>query len=147
MEERSRSYGKNEKRKNPNDLSNMETRDKKIENGLSKIETKLKELDEKKAKLPAQKISTLATMSDSDLALKWLEMDRIEADFAAKKAVIGIPEITISGKTPTEWKDATKLQIEINQINREKRDLQERKKALEKHFTEDHVVDQLLAGL
>lgn len=125
----------------------METRDKKIEEGLKKIETKLKELDEKKAKLPAQKISTLATMSNSDLALKWLEMDRTETDFAAKKALLGVSEITISGRTPTEWKDAAKLQIEINQINQEKRDLQERKKALEKHFTEDHIVDELLAGL
>ena len=125
----------------------MEKRDKKIEDGLKKIETKLKELDEKKAKLPSQKISTLAAMSDSDLALKWLEMDRLETEFAAKKAIIGVNEITISGKTPAEWKEAAKLQIEINQINREKRDLQERKKDLEKHFTEDYTVDQLRAGL
>lgn len=125
----------------------MEKRDKKIEEGLKKIEAKLKELDEKKAKLPSQKISTLTTMGDSDLALKWLEMDRIETEFAAKKAVIGLDEITISGKTPKEWKEAAKLQIDINRINREKRELQERKKDLEKYFTEDHIVDQLLMGL
>lgn len=125
----------------------MEKRDKKIEEGLKKIEAKLKELDEKKAKLPSQKISTLTTMGDSDLALKWLEMDRIETEFAAKKAVIGLDEITISGKTPKEWKEAAKLQIDINRINREKRELQERKKDLEKYFTEDHIVEQLLMGL
>lgn len=125
----------------------MEKRDKKIEDGLKKIETKLKELEEKKAKLPAQKISVLASMSDSDLALKWLEMDRTETEFAAKKALIGVSEILISGRTPTEWKEAAKLQIDINLINRERRELQEKKKALEKHFTEDYTVDQLLAGL
>ena len=125
----------------------MEKRDKKIEEGLKKIEVRLKELYEKRAKLPSQKISTLTTMSDSDLALKWLEMDRIETEFAVKKAVLGLDEITISGRTPKEWKEAAKLQIDINRLNRENRELQERKKELEKYFTEDHIVDQLLMGL
>lgn len=125
----------------------MEKRDKKIEEGLKKIEVRLKELHEKRAKLPSQKISTLITMSDSDLALKWLEMDRIETEFAAKKAILGLDEIKISGRTPAEWKEGVKLQIDINRLNRENRELQERKKELEKYFTEDHIVDQLLMGL
>jgi hypothetical protein len=57
------------------------------------------------------------------------------------------PEIKVCGYTPAEWKAWIKTQIALNNINAERRGLLEKKAELEKHYTEDHAVDEILAAL
>ncbi len=128
----------------------METRDTKIENGIVKINARLKELEDKKKALPKQEISSLSVMSrNSDLARKYIEMDDLEKKYATAKTELGMTEaeLEIDGYKISEWKTGIKTQVALNNINAERRSLQEKKAELEKHYTEDHAVDEILKTL
>ena len=128
----------------------METRDTKIENGIVKIDARLKELENKKKALPKQEISSLSVMSrNSDLARKYIEMDNLEKKYATVKTELGMTEdeLEIDGYKISEWKTGIKTQVALNNINAERRSLQEKKAELEKHYTEDHAVDEILKTL
>ena len=127
----------------------METRDTKIQNGVLRINTRLKELEAEKNKLPKQKITSLAALSNSDLAKKYIEFDYLEEGFSKKKDELGLgdTELTIADKTPAEWKAAIKTQISLNKIGEERRKLLEVKNELEKYHTKDYVVDKLVDEL
>jgi len=128
----------------------METRDTKIENGIVKINARLKELEDKKKALPKQEISSLSVMSrNSDLARKYIEMDDLEKKYVTAKTELGMTEaeLEIDGYKISEWKTGIKTQVALNNINAERRSLQEKKAELEKHYTEDHAVDEILKTL
>ena len=127
----------------------MEARDTKIKTGVAKIDAKLKELEDKKKALPKQEFSGLSVKQNDELAEQYFKMDDLEKNYATRKAELGMtePEIKVCGHTPAEWKEAIKTQIAINNINAERRKLQEMKAELEKHYTEDHAVDEILAAL
>ena len=127
----------------------METRDAKIQGGVIKIDARLKELEDKKKALGKQEVNGLSVKSNSDLAKKYFEMDALEKEYASRKAELGMTEeeITVEGYTPAKWKEGIKLQIALNNINAERRKLQEMKAELEKHYTEDYAVDEILAAL
>ena len=128
----------------------METRDTKIENGIVKINARLKELEDKKKALPKQEISSLSVMSrNSDLARKYIEMDDLEKKYATAKTELGMTEaeLEIDGYKISEWKIGIKTQVALNNINADRRSLQEKKAELEKHYTEDHAVDEILKTL
>lgn len=128
----------------------METRDTKIENGIVKINARLKELEDKKKALPKQEISSLSVMSrNSDLARKYIEMDDLEKKYATAKTELGMTEteLEIDGYKISEWKTGIKTQVALNNINAERRSLQEKKAELERHYTEDHAVDEILKTL
>lgn len=128
----------------------METRDTKIENGIVKIDARLKELEDKKKALPKQEISSLSVMpKNSDLARKYIEMDDLEKKYATAKTELGMTEdeLEIDGYKISEWKTGIKTQVALNNINAERRSLQEKKAELEKHYTEDHAVDEILKTL
>lgn len=128
----------------------METRDTKIKNGIVKINARLKELEDKKKALPKQEISSLSVMSkNSDLARKYIEMDDLEKKYATAKTELGMTEaeLEIDGYKISEWKTGIKTQVALNNINAERRSLQEKKAELEKHYTEDHAVDEILKTL
>ena len=127
----------------------METRDTKIKAGVAKIDTRLKELEDKKKALPKQEISGLSVKQNDELAEQYFKMDDLETKYAARKSELGMtaPEIKISGHTPAEWKAGIKTQIALNNINEERRVLLEKKAELEKHYTEEYEVDEILATL
>ena len=127
----------------------METRDTKIKAGVAKIDARLKELEDKKKALPKQEISGLSVKQNDELAEQYFKMDDLETKYAARKSELGMtaPEIKISGHTPAEWKAGIKTQIALNNINEERRVLLEKKAELEKHYTEDYEVDEILATL
>lgn len=131
----------------------METRDTKIKTGIDKINARLKELEDKKKALPKQTITGLTTKQNDELAAEYFKMDALEKEYAARKSELGMtePEIKVSvgydSHTPAEWKEGIKTQIASNNINAERRALQEKKAELEKHYTEDHVVDEILSTL
>ena len=126
----------------------METRDTKIKNGIVKIDARLKELEDKKKALPKQEISGLSVKNNTELAQKYFEMDDLETKYASRKSELGMTEeLKVSGYTPAEWKAGIKTQITLNNINSERRSLLEKKSELEKHYTEDHAVDEILASL
>ena len=128
----------------------METRDTKIQGGVAKIDAKLKELEDKKKALPKQEIPSLSVMhKNSDLARKYIEMDDLEKKYAAAKTELGMTEaeLEIDGYKISEWKTGIKTQVTLNNINAERRSLQEKKAELEKHYTEDHAVDEILKTL
>ena len=127
----------------------METRDTKIKTGIDKIDARLKELEDKKKALPKQEISNLSVKQNAELAEQYFKMDALEKEYAARKAELGMtePEIQDAGYTPAKWKESIKTQIALNNINAERRQLQEKKAELEKHYTEDHVVDEILSTL
>ena len=127
----------------------METRDTKIKAGVAKIDARLKELEDKKKALPKQEISGLSVKQNDELAEQYFKMDDLETKYAARKSELGMtaPEIKISGHTPAEWKEGIKTQIALNNINEERRVLLEKKAELEKHYTEDYEVDEILATL
>jgi hypothetical protein len=127
----------------------METRDTKIKTGVDKIDARLKELEDKKKALPKQTLTGLTTKQNDELAAEYFKMDALEKEYAARKSELGMtePEIKVNGHTPSEWKEGIKTQIASNNINAERRALQEKKAELEKHYTEDHVVDEILSTL
>lgn len=127
----------------------METRDTKIENGIVKINARLKELEDKKKALPKQEISGLSVKQNDELVEQYFKMDDLETKYASRKSELGMtaPEIKVCGHTPAEWKAGIKTQIALNNINAERRSLLEKKSELEKHYTEDHAVDEILASL
>lgn len=127
----------------------MEARDTKIKTGVAKIDARLKELEDKKKALPKQEISGLSVKQNDELAEQYFKMDDLETKYAARKSELGMtePEIKVCGHTPAEWKEGIKTQIALNNINEERRKLQEMKAELEKHYTEDHAVDEILAAL
>jgi hypothetical protein len=125
-------------------------RDTKIQGGVAKIDAKLKELEDKKKALPKQEIPSLSVMHKNfDLARKYIEMDDLEKKYATVKTELGMtePELEIDGYKISEWKTGIKTQIALNNINAERRSLQEKKAELEKHYTEDHAVDEILKTL
>jgi hypothetical protein len=127
----------------------MEARDTKIKTGIAKIDARLKELEDKKKALPKQEISGLSVKQNSELAEQYFKMDDLETKYNARKSELGMtePEIKVCGHTPAEWKEGIKTQIALNNINEERRKLQEMKAELEKHYTEDYAVDEILATL
>jgi DNA primase catalytic subunit len=127
----------------------MEARDTKIKTGVAKIDARLKELEDKKKALPKQEISGLSVKQNDELAEQYFKMDDLETKYNARKSELGMtePEIKVAGHTPAEWKEGIKTQIALNNINEERRKLQEMKAELEKHYTEDHAVDEILAAL
>lgn len=127
----------------------METRDTKIKTGVDKIDARLKELEDKKKALPKQTITGLTTKQNDELAAEYFKMDALEKEYAARKSELGMtePEIKVNDHTPAEWKEGIKTQIAANNINAERRALLEKKAELEKHYTEDHVVDEILSTL
>lgn len=128
----------------------METRDTKIKSGVDKINAKLKELETKKNALPKQKISSLSVIQDtSALVKKYIEMDELEKRYVSVKSELGVTEedFVVDGHKTSEWKEGIKTQITLNNINTERRKLMEMKTELEKHYTEDHAVDEILAAL
>lgn len=126
----------------------METRDTKIRGGVATIDAKLKELEDKKKALPKQEISGLSIKNNTELVQKYFEMDDLETKYASRKSELGMTEeLIVNGYTPAQWKAGIKTQIALNNINSERRSLLEKKSELEKHYTEDHAVDEILASL